>query len=283
MHVMTERPDENALTIDRSARALGLDEFSLFSRIQAGDISAVRARSGEMKIPGGELEQLAGGPVSAQATEDAAILPDERLGIERRYGGLRQGGQIVLPYKVGDCRFSEDEVNGYRAASSVIAWQLDALRDLNKQLSGSGQVPESGDFEINVPESGRWEVRSALLNLNHSEVLLCQHGNKFAVIERFQEHSPYAQANGRAQMLWEGNDAQTVTDAFKADARLTLEFMASNLTAKAQKIVWEQFPDHRPGHIVAAITERCHQAIANEETISQNQRMGHRIGGGISI
>jgi hypothetical protein len=84
-------------------------------------------------------------------------------------------------------------------------------------------------------------------------------------------------------MLWEGNDAQGVAEAFNADARLTLEFMASNLTAKAQKIVWEQYPEHRPGHIVAAITERCHQAITNEEMISQNQRVGHRIGGGISM
>ena len=84
-------------------------------------------------------------------------------------------------------------------------------------------------------------------------------------------------------MLWEGDDAQAVAEAFKGDARLTLEFMASNLTAKAQKIVWEQYPDHRPGHIVAAITERCHEAIANEETILQKQKVEQRIGRGISI
>ena len=68
---------------------------------------------------------------------------------------------------------------------------------------------------------------------------------------------------------------------FTANAQHTLEFMASNLTAKAQKIVWEQFPDHRPGHIVAAITERCHQAIANEETISQKVTRGISRGIGV--
>jgi hypothetical protein len=56
-------------------------------------------------------------------------------------------------------------------------------------------------------------------------------------------------------------------EVFRANARLTLEFMASNLTAKAQRIVWEQFPDERPGHIVAAISERCRQAVGNQENI----------------
>jgi hypothetical protein len=283
MLVMNERPDERALTIDPSAAALGLDEFSLLSRIQAGEINAVRARSGEVKIPESELERLAGGPVSAQATGDGAILPDESLGIERRYSGVRQGGQIVLPYKVGDCRFAENEINGYRAASSAIARQLETVRDLNKQLSGSGQVSESCDIEIKISEMEKWKVRSALLNLNHGEILLCQRGDEFAVIERFHEGSPYAQANGNAQMLWRGNDAQAVADAFKDDARLTLRFMVSNLTAKAQKIVWEQFPDHRPGHVVAAISERCHQAIANAETISQDQKLTRSISHGVRM
>lgn len=134
-----------------------------------------------------------------------------------------------------------------------------------------------------MSETERWEVRSALLNLNHGEILLCQRGNEFAVIERFHEDSPYAQGNGNAQMLWKGNDAEALTEAFKGDARLTLEFMASNLVAKAQKIVWEQYPDHRPGHIVAAISERCHQAVANEETISQNRKMMNSVSHGIRM
>jgi hypothetical protein len=151
----------------------------------------------------------------------------------------------------------------------------------HRQLSADGQLPESCDFEINMSATEWWEVRSALLNLNHGEILLCQRGNEFAVIERFNNDSPYAQANGNAQMLWKGNDAQALTAAFKDDARLTLEFIASNCVAKAQKIVWEQYPDHRPGHIVAAISERCHQAVANEETISQ--KMTNSVSHGIRM
>src|SRR5688572_6912487 len=65
MQVMNERPDENALTIDRSASVLGLHEFSLLSRIQAGEIKSARARSGEIAIPREELERLAGAPINA--------------------------------------------------------------------------------------------------------------------------------------------------------------------------------------------------------------------------
>jgi hypothetical protein len=280
MQVMYERLDQNALAVDSSAAALGLDEFSLLSRIQAGEIKAARATSGEMVIPQSELERLAGGSVHAQLVEGNAILPDERLGIERRRGGLKQNGQLVLPYKVSGCRFSEGEINGYRAASSAIAGRLDSIKDFKRQLTHADQLPESCDFEINTPEIGRWEVRSALLNLNHGEILLCQRGNAFAVIERFHVDSPYAKVNGAAQMLWEGSDAQDVAEAFKADARLTLKFMASNLTAKAQRIVWEQFPEHRFGRIMEAVSDRCRQAVANEETISQKvtQSVGRRIG-----
>src|SRR5205823_5195265 len=59
MQVTTERPDQAALTIDKSASVLGIHEFSLLSRIQAGEIKSTRARSGEMAIPESELERLA--------------------------------------------------------------------------------------------------------------------------------------------------------------------------------------------------------------------------------
>jgi len=101
------------------------------------------------------------------------------------------------------------------------------MADLNRQLSGSKQVPESCDFEVNTPQTGHREVCSALLNLNLGEILLCQHGGEFAVIERFHEQ--------------------------------------------------------RPGEVVAPISERCHQAITNMETISQTQEVRQTVSRGISI
>lgn len=58
MYMTQEQPNQTALSIDKCASALGIDEFSLLSRVQTGDIKAVRARSGEVMIPETELERL---------------------------------------------------------------------------------------------------------------------------------------------------------------------------------------------------------------------------------
>ncbi len=77
--------EQNALTIGKSASALGVHEFSLFSRIQAGDIISARLWSGEMAVPISELERL-----SKLSIYSLAIPPDKpetawsdaRLGIK---------------------------------------------------------------------------------------------------------------------------------------------------------------------------------------------------------
>src|SRR6266478_2022836 len=223
MEVIIEKPEQAAVPIDRSAIALGLDEFSMFSRIQTGEIKAARARSGEMVIPRSELEHLAGGPVTVHPAQEGTVLPDKTLGIQSRYGGLSgKGPRYTVPSFDG--RLDEKEIDSYRAAMSAIADQLESLNDFNQQLGIEGKLPESCDFEIKMSPTEIWEVRSALLNLNHGEILLCQRGGEYAVIERFNEDSPYALANGDAQMLWKGNHAQALTEAFKDDARLTMEF-----------------------------------------------------------
>lgn len=275
MRVTQERPEDRALVMDECAAILGLAPFSLFSRVQTGDIQAVRARSGEMLIPSGEVERLVNGFANKSSVQaDTTLLPDETLGIRRRHGGL--GNRLAFFKGPGfEGRLWEQEINSYRAAASAIAAPLESLKALNRQLGGENPPSESG--EIDTPETGRWEIRSSLLRLIPGEILLCRRGDEFAAIERFGGDSPFAKMNGPAQMLWEGDDAQGVAGAFRGDARLTLEFMANNLTAKAQRIIWEQFPDQRPGHVVAAITERCHEAITNEETIKVSQRIGRGI------
>ena len=127
-----------------------------------------------------------------------------------------------------------------------------------------------GETRLSNPDIGDWAIRAELLKLDRGDVVFCERDNEFAVIERFPKGSRYAQANGRAEILLQGTDADKLLDDFKANAQLSLEFMASNLVAKAQKIVWEQYPDERPGHIVAAISERCRQAVSNQETVADN-------------
>src|SRR5207253_2408627 len=123
------------------------------------------------------------------------------------------------------------------------------------------------------PQIGRWEVRAKLLDLGKSDIVLGQHADgEFAIIERFRSESAYAQRSGSAEILLRGDDPVQLNREFTANARHTLQFMASNLAAKAQKVVWEQFPDDRPDRIVAAISERCRQAVANDVTISQENK-----------
>jgi hypothetical protein len=292
VQVMNERPDQSALAIDQSALAidqsaalLGLHPFSLLSRIQAGEINSVRARSGEIAIPTNELQRLAGAIKPSDESEHrSAKLSDDRLGIKWTYGGLKRDGETVsykVPGHAGS--FTATEIKSYRAAFGAIAEEFESLAGVKKQVSESSQIPPSSETEIQSPQIGRWQVRSTLLNLGQSDILLCEREGDFAVIERFRGESLYAKANSDAEILLRGDDARQLAEDFKANAQLTLEFMASNLVAKAQKVVWEQFPDDRPGRIVAAISERCRQAVANEETISQDHKQTHSVNRGIRI
>lgn len=286
MEIKNSAPDQDAPTIQQCAGVLGLHEFSLFSRIQAGDITPTRLRSGIMAIPVSELERLS--KLSIQSLvipldEPETVLPDARLGIKRDpFNGLLRGGEHQEYSVPGDFRyFTESEIKGYRSAFSVIANEYNYLTNLKKQLEKPATVVPSPEKEICTSRLGFWQVHSTLLNLGHSNILLCQRQNESAVIERFRDDSLYA--NGNAEILLQGNDARELAAAFHTNAKHTLEFMASNQVATAQKVIWEQFPDHRPARIVAAISERCRLAVTNEETISEARKMNQSNSRGMRI
>jgi hypothetical protein len=277
MQIKNDVAETDALTISKSASALGVNEFSLLSRIQAGDITAARLSSGEMAIPVSELERLSKLSIYSLAVPQdtpEGVLSDARLGIKRdAYSGLkRQGEHQEYNVPGGDSgRFTDSEMKGYRAAFGVIANEFESLGELKKQLEKPATVKPSPEKEICTSQLGVWQVRSTLLNLGQSDILLCQKQNDFAVMERFKDNSPYAKANGIAEILLERNNPSELTAAFNANAKHTLEFMASNQVATAQKVIWEQFPDQRPARLVEAISERCRLAVSDEEPISQTQ------------
>jgi hypothetical protein len=281
MQIKNDVSESDALTIGKSASALGVHEFSLFSRIQAGDIIAARLWSGEIAIPISELERLSKLSIYSLAIppdKPETILPDARLGIKRdAYSGLKREGEHQ-EYNVpgGDFRrFTDSEMKGYRAAFSVIAPEFESLGVLRKQLEKPATVVASSEKEICTSKLGVWQVRSTLLNLGQSNILLCEKQNDFAVIERFRDNVPYAKANSIAEILLERNDPRELTAAFNANAKQTLEFMASNQVATAQRIIWGQFQEHRPARLVEAISERCRLAVSDEETISQTPSVEH--------
>jgi hypothetical protein len=288
MQIKNDVSESDALTIGKSASALGIHEFSLLSRVQAGDIIATRLWTGEMAIPISELERLS--KLSIPPDKPETVLSDARLGIKRESlgGGLMRAGERQ-EYNVpgGDFRrFTDSEMKGYRAAFSVIADEFQSLGELRKQLEKRAAVVSSPEKEICTSKLGVWQVRSTLLNLGQSNILLCQKQDDFAVIERFHDNVPYAKANGIAEILLERNDPLELAAAFNANARHTLEFMASNEVATAQRVIWTQFHEHRPARLVAAISERCRLAVSDEETISQtpsvdnsnSNKQGHNRG-----
>ena len=289
MKIKNDGSEQNTLTIGKSASALGVHEFSLFSRIQAGDITPTRLRSGILAIPVSELERLSKLSIHSLAipkNQPATVLSDARLGIKRSpYSGLMRDGEhqeYSVP-GVDFLRFTETEMKGYRAAFSAIAQEFESLGALKKQLKTPASVVQSPEKEVCTSQLGVWQVRSTLLNLGQSDILLCQKQGEIAVMERFRNESPYAKANGNLEILLQGNDSRELAAAFYANASHTLEFMASNQVATAQKVIWEQFPDHRPGRLVEAISERCRLAVTNEETISEARKTNQSNGKGMRI
>lgn len=283
MRMKNNTGGQNALTTDKGAAVLGIHELSLFARIQMDEIQTTRLRWGEIAIPETELERVLRAPANRFVVppDQEKNWPDSRLGIEKHHGGLKRNGEGVeysVPHHPG--QFTESEIKSYRAAFGAIASQLNSVIGLKAQLDKLENFPSEDEMYAQL---GRWQIHSRLLNLGQSEILLCRLANEFSVVERFHDESAYAKKNGGTEILLQGNHPQQLVDDFKANAHLSLEFMASNLTAKAQKVVWEQFPDCRPSYVIAAISERCRQAVSNDETISQSETMTHSTNRGIKI
>lgn len=267
MQTKNNSSEQHALTTDKTAAALGMNEFSLFTRIQMDEIKVERLRSGEIAIPEAELLRILRartiGFVALPNQE--ANWTDSDLGIKKHGGGMKRSGESAeysVPHHPG--RFTESEIKSYRAAFGSIAGQFNSLNGLRTQLEVSDDLPIKQEADAKI---GRWQVCSKLLNLGQSQILLCRLADEFAVIERFQEESAYAKENGGTAVLLKGKHVDELVEEFKANAHHTLRYMASNLTAKAQKIVWELFPDSKPGEIMAAISDRCRQAVQIDEIL----------------
>jgi hypothetical protein len=59
--------------------------------------------------------------------------------------------------------------------------------------------------------------------------------------------------------------------------------MARNLVAQAQRVAWQQFPNHNPSLVVQAISERCHQVVEKSQTNKQSETETVRQSRGVKI
>jgi hypothetical protein len=203
-------------------------------------------------------------------------------------------GKYTVPDFIG--RLTSAEYDSYKEAFGTIQDEFNSLEQIKNQIkdltadSGIYVIPDSRFLKQSVTtlhsESGdlnlKWDIRSRVLKLTHSDVLLCERmtaqGKKqFAVIERYQDESPFAHANGNAQVMLVSDDALQAVQDYTARAEHTLRFMASNMVARAQTIVWERFANQNPARVIRAISERCAKAVGEAHNEIQAQILEQRM------
>ena len=196
-----------------------------------------------------------------------------------------QPARHIVPHYSG--RLTDAESEAYQTAVASVQSELadlttvaQALRGVeNPGMAASGT---SGDpTEIVVGSSDPWQVRKCLVELNQSEVFLCQKGTEYAVIERFSENSRYAMANGPAEIMLTGNNERQVLQDYAQNERQTLQLLATDLTAKVRETLAAQHPDLNCRRVVEAITRRCDYEInptqSQAETIAPALQQTHGI------
>jgi hypothetical protein len=198
-----------------------------------------------------------------------------------------QPGQHSVPNYSG--RLTDAENEAYQTAVAAVQPQLadlstigQALRGMENSTAGTGETP--GDpAEINVGSSESWQVRRCLVQLNQSEVFLCQKGTEFAVIERFSENSRYAAVNGPAEITLTGNNERQLLQDFVENERQTLQLLATDLTARVRETLAAEHPEQNCRRVVEAITRRCdheitpNQSQAESITPALEQTQGIRV------
>lgn len=206
----------------------------------------------------------------------------------------RDGERIQHQVPGYSARLTDSELASYNAAFATIERGYKQIEDVIKQLERLAKVnwelePDPKPFGVvTTPDSKKWDAYGILLALPRSEVLLCRQreGSEWAVVQRFKTNGLYTQAHGDAAVLLTGGDsARRLVDEYVGQAEHTLRFMARNLVAQAQQVVWEKYADHNPSQVVRAISQRCALAVDNPQALKQEQTIerGMKQSRGMSI
>ena len=205
---------------------------------------------------------------------------------------LKRKGQVVGAIVPGSTvRLSPGQFKAYTAAFEAISPEFDELRQIQRQVDKLPhaileQPSSSPDTVATITAEGiEWKTQAQLLTLPKSAILLCRHPteNEFAIIQRFPAESAYAKANGQGEILLKSADAGHLVNEYAGWAQHTLRFMASNLVSKAQCVAFEQFPEHSPGRVTRAISERCLLAVGESLTVMESVRQTTRHARGIGV
>lgn len=192
---------------------------------------------------------------------------------------LKRNGEFVQNEVPGySARFTDAELASYNAAFATIERDYKQIENVKSQLERLAKSdwemetnPKPFDT-VSTRDGAQWKAYGILVNLPKSDVLLCRKAeNEWAIIQQLKTNGPYAEAHGKASVLLTGNNPREVANEYVGQAEHTLRFMARNLTAKAQEVVWEKYPDNNPSRVMRAISERCALAVDNPNALQQRQ------------
>jgi hypothetical protein len=193
---------------------------------------------------------------------------------------LKKGGQPWIPRgpRGSGNDLIGDEALAYQHMSDLLQRDLHQMERLKEQLNALEQVrwerpnpPVQETFRAS--DGTTWDVYSLLVKLPKSRILLCRphNGPNWSVIQEFEEGSTYARNHGRTEVLGQGQNLREVVMDYVTQANHTLRFAERNLVAKAQKMVWRQYPEQNPGKVVEALMERCDKAVTHKRSIGESQ------------
>jgi hypothetical protein len=192
---------------------------------------------------------------------------------------LKRNGEICqaeVPDYPG--RLTATELRAYKAAVASVENQLHDLAEAARALSDvEKQIPQwKGESEnvaapmlagVGEENSGnQWHVLKTLVKTSRSELLFCsralEEGSEFAVFEKFDPNSAYAQAQGNPELLLTSNNASLLLQDYVESERKMLQLVKQDLQNTVEELLAEKFPAEDTSRVVKAISARCSKCIS---------------------
>jgi len=191
---------------------------------------------------------------------------------------LKRNGEIceaAVPDYPG--RLTAMEKRAYSAGIAAIEDQLRDLEEAGRALTEvERQIP---DWKNGVEHNGngtmldlsskaeeQWHVVKTLVKTNRSELLFCARGagddKEFAVFEKFDPTSAYAQAQGNPELILTSNKATLLLQDYVESERRMLNLVKQDLAATVEELLSERFPGENNTRVVKAVSARCGRCIS---------------------
>jgi hypothetical protein len=208
---------------------------------------------------------------------------------------LKRNGEICqaeVPDYPG--RLTATEKRAYTAAVSTIEDQLRELAEAARAVSDvEKQIPQwRGNFDddaaAQIPAgtsertSGKqWRVVKTLVKTSRSELLFCsralEDGREFAVFEKFDPNSAYAQAQGNPELLLTSNNISLLLQDYVESERRMLQLVKHDIEATVEEVLTERFPGEDHSRVIKAISARCSKCISPAGQDVQPPRSSHKV------